>query len=76
MKYVVTAKVIDVTERFRSVYVSGLGKEAVFEKISLGWYLFLDGSRESLFIGWSAPSIVTGDLVKLTIEKAVQNANP
>jgi hypothetical protein len=58
-----------VTERFDTKWVCGLGKEAIFRKESMGWYIRLEDSWEALFVGYEEPNITAGDRVKITITK-------
>lgn len=69
MKYKFESEVSQVTERFKSVYQHGVGKEAVFTSVSVGWYVHLRDSYESFFVGYEKPNLLEGDIVTITIEK-------
>lgn len=62
-------RVVDVYERIKSVYVTGVGKDAIFDCKSLGWWVRLLGSREAIYAGDSKPSLEAGDLVTVRITK-------
>lgn len=38
-----------------------------------GWYVWLDGSRESIFLGEERPQLEVGDPIKISIEKVVEH---
>jgi hypothetical protein len=64
-----TTKVKSVTERTRD-HFKGLDKDATIERTeSLGWFLHLDGSWESLFLGFEEPGLKAGDDVEIVIRK-------
>jgi hypothetical protein len=69
MKYKFISIVSQVTERFKSVYQHGVGKDAVFTNESLGWYVHLRDSYESFYVGREKPDLLEGNLVSITIEK-------
>jgi hypothetical protein len=62
------AKLKRIEERFREKWLSGHGDTSKFEKISIGWFIHLEGSWESLFIGYEKPDLNVGDNVIITIE--------
>ena len=62
------ARVIAVNEKKYKQWLGGVGKEATFNEISLGWFVSLEGSHESLFIGFLKPSIRIGSMAIITIE--------
>lgn len=66
------AKVLKVEEKFRQKCKSGVGKEAVMEDVSLGWFMHLQGSFESLHVGETKPAIEPGEYVLVTIRKQVR----
>jgi hypothetical protein len=69
-RYTILSKVRKLEQLKRKQYVSGVGGDAIFNEHSVGWYIHLDGSRESLYIGDSQPlDLAVGDEVKVTIEK-------
>jgi hypothetical protein len=63
------ATVIDVREKFHKNYVRGVGKEAEFVDVSLGWFLRLTSSFESIFVGHEKPDIEPDDAVYVSIRK-------
>lgn len=71
MRYVINSKVLSVEESFTPAYVigSGIGKDAKFVNQSQGWFIFLEGSYEALYLGKEKPGIEPGDVVKITLEK-------
>lgn len=79
MKYVINASVKSVQELFYDRYVSGVGKDAQFQKVSRGWFVGLHGSYELLYIGDEKPDIKVGDAAIITVtfpKKEPSNANP
>jgi hypothetical protein len=76
MRYIIRTRVQAVEERFNTRYVSGHGKDAVFESVSLGWFALFDGSQELLFLGVDQPELKRGDAVKITIETVNENDQP
>jgi hypothetical protein len=67
--YTFHSKITDVFEHKALVYMRGVGKDAEFENVSRGWYIHLEGSRESLHLGHMQPTLKRGDIVKVTIEQ-------
>lgn len=67
--YVTHTTAILVEERFKRIWVSGVGSAAKFETQSLGWFLWLTGSHEAIHLGYEKPAFQTGDRVKITFEK-------
>jgi hypothetical protein len=65
--YVFYATVLDVEHRFKRLHVAGHGPDAIFKTQPIGWFLHLQGSSESIYIGQDQPSIRPGDTVKVTI---------
>jgi hypothetical protein len=45
------------------------GDDVKTETEDLGWYLLLEGSRESLYVGRTAPELDEGDPVVVTIAR-------
>lgn len=69
VRYAITTTVVRVYERTKEVYLGGIGKEAVFREESLGWFVHLFGSDESIFLGTEKPDFEAGDKIKITFEK-------
>lgn len=69
VRYIIHTEVIDIQERFKARYVSGIGKDYQVEWDTLGFFIFLKGSYEVLHVGAEKPEIARGDKVKITIEK-------
>jgi hypothetical protein len=63
-------RVTKVEERFTSVHVSGIGKEAVFRSKSIGWWITLS-SGVSLYVGEDSAGFKERDKVKLTLGRMV-----
>lgn len=74
MKYKFPCEIVAVTEKFGMRHISGVGKAAVFEEVSLGWFIHIGcamGTQEiSLGIGTSSSGLKAGDRAILTLEKA------
>jgi len=70
VRYVINdARAIRVEKRTRSIYVSGIGKDAEFFNQDLGWWLLITGSHEAIYLGEEQPDIKEGDKIKITLEK-------
>jgi hypothetical protein len=63
------AVVISVEEKFHKNYVRGVGKNAEFRDVGIGWFVRLSNSYESLCVGEGEPDLSPGDIVLVTIEK-------
>jgi hypothetical protein len=66
-----TTRVKSVSRRTTQRYIpgSGLGKDARFRELDLGWYVHLDGSQEALHLGAEQPELAPGDSIKVTLER-------
>jgi hypothetical protein len=62
------AKIVQVEEKTRAVWRSGLGKEAVFDKVSEGWWVTLDAGI-SLWVGSTKPDLVRGESVTISLDR-------
>ena len=69
MRYIINSKVSAIQEEFDQKYISGFGDNAVFEKKSKGWFVFLEGSYEKLHLGTEKPDWKKGDKIRITMEK-------
>lgn len=68
-RFAIPTTITAIEERKDRRYLSGIGDEAVFTDISLGWFLFLTGSHEAIHVGMEKPDLRVGDKMKITIEK-------
>lgn len=68
-RYVVHSTVLKVEERKAKLYVSGVGGDAIFNEVSRGWFVWLDGSFEAIHLGLEKPEFEKGDKVKVTFER-------
>ncbi len=66
-------RVVEVREYFTERHRAGFGKDATFVKVSLGWFIQIEGSHEALYLGREKPLIETGDRVSITIRKEAIN---
>ena len=65
-----TAPVRSIAEHTARQYVSGFGDNVVFQEISLGWFILLSGSWESIFVGMEKPDdLKVGDVIDVTLAK-------
>lgn len=76
MNFAIITTVANVEKRTRSVWLGGVGKDAVFKSVSLGWFVRFHDSQEALFCGFEEPDIKVGDEYKITFEKRTNNAQP
>jgi hypothetical protein len=59
----------EVLERFRSEHLRGSGKDAEFERVSIGWWILFKDDF-SVWVGETKPQFAKGDKVTISIEKA------
>lgn len=77
VRYVIHSTVKEVERLDRDVYCGGLGKDAIYAKENLGWFLWLEGSHEKIFLDRdSKPDVKVGDKIRITIEKEQVDAEP
>lgn len=76
VRYRIPTTVQILEERFKNQWVSGQGDGAIFESVSLGWYIQFTGSYEGLYLGLKKPAFEVGDAVNIIIEKVPTNAKP
>lgn len=69
INYTIRTKVSRVWEHFQDQYLRGVGKDAVFTKVFMGWYVAFEGSYEALFFGKEQPDLKVGDKVEIKFEK-------
>ena len=69
MNFAIFTRVAHVAERFKTIHVSGVGKDAIMKEISLGWYIRFEGSQEAVFVGRDRPQVESGDHYKITFER-------
>ena len=67
-------EVVKVEELFIEKWVSGVGKEASFEKASRGWFTTLTGSYAAIWLGATKPELNRGDYVTIIIRKEPKSA--
>lgn len=65
----VMTRVVSTQRRIKSVYISGIGKDATFKDVDLGWWVLFSGSHEALYVGETEPPFKEGDMVKIKLEK-------
>ena len=66
--YVFRLPVAKVEERFEYQYISGVGKDAQTEPISLGWFVVTN--QIAFCVGATKPDLSPNDMLRLTITKA------
>ena len=70
MRYVIKDYVEQIEERFVDKYESGVGKDAVMSKTSIGWFVVLGKTHMALYVGDKKPEFIRGQNVKLSLEAA------
>jgi len=60
-------RVQSVEEKKHNNWIRGFGKDAIFEEVSLGWFVCLTGSHEAMFAGTKKPPIEPGDFAGVRI---------
>jgi len=68
-RIVVHSTVVSIFKRIDRQWVSGVGPNATFKEIELGFYLHLQGSHEAIYVGFERPEFDVGDKIKITIER-------
>jgi hypothetical protein len=68
--YIIQTKVKRVEERFKLVHIGGVGKEALFETVSRGWFAVFEGSWEALGLGSEKPPLDPGDEIIISIQRS------
>jgi hypothetical protein len=69
--YILHSTVVEVREHFKTIYIEGISKDAIFKNQSFGWYVLFEGSGECLYFGESQPDLNKGDKVKITFERII-----
>lgn len=69
INYVFNVRIAALNEEFYQKWVSGVGPDAVFEPVSKGWFMLLEGSKEAIHLGFEEPHFKTGDMIKVTFER-------
>lgn len=72
--YVINTTVVNLEHRFKRFHVAGFGPDSVFKTEPVGWFVHLEGSHESLYLGTDRPELDSGDPVEIRIRKT--NAQP
>lgn len=67
--YLISTRVVSVTEHFVKNHISGAGADATFKSISIGYFAIFEGSHEAIFLGDEKPGLVAGDEVEILIRK-------
>jgi len=65
--YIITDTVRAIEEKKARFWRGGVGAEAKFEEVSVGWFITIGSSHESIFIGDTKPEMKVGDLVTIRI---------
>lgn len=65
----INARVVEVFERKRKIWISGTGQDAVFNEVSDGWFVRYEGSFEALHVGEEKPDLAVGDTVTISFRK-------
>lgn len=69
MTYRFPCTITDVFERKEKRHLSGAGDATVFETVSAGWYLQLDGLI-SIYVGVAKPEVARGDKLIMKLERS------
>ena len=67
MKIKFTAKVVKIEEKFEKTHIRGVGPDAEFKDVSLGWFVSFQGSYESIHVGFEKPTTKFGDIATVEI---------
>ena len=69
IRYIIHSKVEAVEEIKGKKHISGVGPDAIFEEHSKGWFVYLRGSYEAIYVGATKPALAAGDAVEISIQK-------
>lgn len=75
IKYVINTRVRSVAEEFKMTNyrkvkgTDGAPDYTESDRVSLGWFILLEGSYEKLGVGAEKPVMAKGDRVTITLEK-------
>ena len=58
-------------ENWRQIQREDGSKETICQQISVGWFITLDGSRESLYISDTRPDLIEGQGVTVSITPSI-----
>jgi len=67
--YIINTTVINLEHRFKRFHVAGYGPDSIFKTEPIGWFVHLEGSSESLYLGADRPALDSGDVVEIRIRK-------
>jgi hypothetical protein len=73
-RFIFFSRVRNIEKKKKSIYKNGIGNETIFEEKDLGYFLNLEGSFESLFVGMESLNWPKGRTVKVTIELVDEEA--
>ena len=69
MKYIVETTIVSIERRERKVWAHGKGEFTVFRNVDLGFFMLLEGSHESIHIGFDQPVFRPGDRIRISFER-------
>lgn len=67
--YVIHAVVERVEERHTNIHVRGAGKDAVFQRVSDGWYVLMRNWPSAIWFGRDQPKFAANEHVKITFKR-------
>ncbi len=70
-RYTFLVPITKLENKTEEVWVSGVGPNAVFRTVNLGWFVLFEGSHEMIFLGPDQPKWQVGDKIKITMEKVI-----
>lgn len=69
MKYIISSYATKVEQHRIKQYISGVGSSTQFSERDAGWFLYMEGSHEAVYLGDEMPEIRPGDKIEITIER-------
>ena len=63
------SRIVKIEKRIASEWISGVGDNAKFREIDRGYFMTLEGSHESIHIGFDDPMFKAGERIKITFER-------
>lgn len=68
-EYIVHTFVDRIEEHFEDYYISGVGANAKFKRMSKGWFMLLAGSHEAIYVGETCPDFKVGGSIEIVFRR-------
>jgi hypothetical protein len=71
--YTYRTKVAKIEEKFDRTNWRKVNGESICDRVSRGWYLLMEGSRESIYIGTDKPDLRVGQTIEVILKPGEQD---